>query len=108
MNRDARSPDEGKLPWRERLDQAARGMTVDDARAAALVRDIRDLSLSAYLTDDPALLFQLRALYSPPPRTFGEAAAVIGALCEEAQDLDLAMELMQRFAAPLCRAPARR
>lgn len=93
-----------RLPWKDRLAQASRGFPPDGEKAAALVRDIRDLPLDLYLMDDPELLFRLRELYSPPPVTFGEAAAVIDALSRETEYTETAAALMRRFAEPLRRA----
>ncbi len=98
----ARLPE--RIPWKDRLALAARGTPPDDDRAAAMVREIRDTPLDAYLLEDPELLFRLRDLYTPPPRTFGEAAAVIDALSKEAEHLDTAVELMRRFAQPFRKA----
>ena len=62
------------------------------------------LYLDLYLSDDPELLLRLQELYTPPPATFGEAAAVIDALSRETDYLDTAVELMRRFAAPIRKA----
>ena len=97
------APEAERLPWADRLARAARG-TPDDDKASALVRCIRDLPLDLYLSEDPELLFRLRELYTPPPATFGEAAAVIDALSRETDHLETAVELMRRFAGPLRRA----
>ena len=92
------------MAWKDRLDLALRGLPPDDEKAAAPVRSLRDYPLIAYLKDDPELYARLRSLYAPPPRTFGEAAAVIDALSRDPKRLDTAVELMRRFAAPIRRA----
>lgn len=102
------SPAPGRIPLKQRLELAHRGLPCSDRLSADRILAIRDLPLEQYLENDPELLFRLRALYSPPPRTFGEAAAVIGALGAQPEDLDYAVDLMQRLARPLLPANQRR
>lgn len=95
---------ETRVPWKDRLALAEQGLLPDDGAAAEAVCRIRDLPLDAYLARDPELLDLLQALYTPSPRTFGEAAAVIDALGREPQYLDTAVSLMRRFAGPIRRS----
>ena len=98
------APGAQRPPWKDRLARAARVVPPDDEEAAAMVRELRDRPLDLYLSDDPELLLRLQELYTPPPATFGEAAAVIDALSRETDYLDTAVELMRRFAAPIRKA----
>ena len=89
-----------KRPWSERLQQSEQSSVWSDTFCVGLISALRDIPLEEYLRDDPELLRELRGLYSPPPATFGEAAAVIEAVCWS-QESERGHRLMYRCAEPI-------